>query len=209
MIINIIISQRIDEWVSYLEKRDSLDLSWHNTLEKLFGAKINLFPIPNKSKNIRDWLNELKIDFFVLTGGNDIGVELERDFVEKEMLDYSKNHNIPLLAICRGMQYVQMYEGGKLVKSIEHINCLHEVTYIQTNKKDTNFLVNSFHSFSIKEINKLKFNAIAYSYDGYIEAMIHNTYPWLAIMWHPEREFANNSFSLNFLKHNLSKLIKK
>ena len=58
-------------------------------------------------------------------------------------------------------------------------------------------------------LNKLKFNPIAYSYDGYIEAMIHNTHPWLAIMWHPEREFENNSFSLNFLKHNLSKLIKK
>ena len=107
------------------------------------------------------------------------------------------------------MQYLHSSEGGKLISSINHINTIHNV-YLHGDKNQAkNFLVNSFHEFSIKEINNEKFKAIAFSDDGYIEAMVHNSYPWLAVMWHPERAFKNNSLSINFLKNHLDILLKK
>ena len=107
------------------------------------------------------------------------------------------------------MQYLHSSEGGRLISSINHINVIHKV-YLHGDKNQAkNFLVNSFHEFSIEEINNEKFKAIAFSDDGYIEAMVHNRYPWLAIMWHPERAFQNNSLSINFLKNHLDILLKK
>ena len=107
------------------------------------------------------------------------------------------------------MQYLHTSLGGKLINSINHINVIHKVNSIGDKNQDKNFLVNSFHQFSIKEINKQNFKAIAFSDEGYIEAMVHNRYPWLAIMWHPERAFQNNSLSINFLKKHLDILLKK
>tara|TARA_A100001035_G_scaffold259908_1_gene237767 strand:+ start:542 stop:1132 length:591 start_codon:yes stop_codon:yes gene_type:complete len=192
-----------------LEKRDCLDNSWQKTLEKILNQNINLFPIPNKSKNIQSWLDQLKVDLFVLSGGNNIGSEPDRDYLEKIIINYSIAFKIPLLAVCRGMQYLHSSQGGKLVNAIDHINVNHKVNIIDNQNQEKTFLVNSFHNFSIKEINNNKFKAIAFSEEGNIEAMVHNEYPWLAIMWHPEREFENNSLSINFLKHNLELLLKK
>ena len=68
-------------------------------------------------------------DGFVLTGGVDVhpsfynasddyankpkAFEIERDFFEKKIYDYAQQHKLPLLAICRGMQLVNVLEGGK------------------------------------------------------------------------------------------------
>ena len=186
-----------------------MDNSWQLTLEILFESNINLFPIPNKSKNIKDWLNQLDVDFFVLSGGNNIGSEPDRDSVEEKIINYSINKNIPILAICRGMQYLHISEGGELIRSTNHINVPHKINLMGGSNQDKSILVNSFHEFCIKKINNKKFNAIAFSDDGHIEAMIHNRYPWLAIMWHPERVFQNNYSSIVFLKNHLDILLKK
>lgn len=107
------------------------------------------------------------------------------------------------------MQYLHTSEGGQLIRSTNHINVCHKISLKDEKNQDESFLVNSFHEFSIKEINNDKFKAIAFTEDGNIEAMIHNTYPWLAIMWHPERVFTNNFSSINFLKNHLGILLKK
>ena len=107
------------------------------------------------------------------------------------------------------MQYLHTLEGGDLIRSINHINVLHKVRLKEDKNKDNPFLVNSFHNFSIKEINNGHFKPIAFSDDGNIEAMVHKKYPWLAIMWHPERVFQNNYSSINFLKNHIDILLKK
>lgn len=54
--------------------------------------------------------------FLVLTGGNSLtmldGDAPERDLVEKELLRYADNKNIPVLGVCRGMQLMQEFEGN-------------------------------------------------------------------------------------------------
>ena len=144
-----------------------------------------------------------------MSGGNNIGSEPDRDLIEKKIINYSIKNNIPILGVCRGMQYLHTSEGGKLIRSTNHINVCHKISHKGEKNQDKPFLVNSFHNFSIKEINNDKFKAIAFTEDGNIEAMIHNRYPWLAIMWHPERVFQNNDSSIVFLKNHLDILLKK
>jgi len=49
--------------------------------------------------------------------------------------------------------------------------------------------VNSYHNQAIVDATLSKaVTAIAESGDGVIEALKHKTFPWLGIMWHPERE---------------------
>src|SRR5579862_2985036 len=77
-------------------------------------------------------------DAFVLTGGIDIHpsiygedfrgtekTEIARDLFEKKIFDYSQLHSLPLLAICRGMQLVNVLQGGKLIQDLGKMNDIH------------------------------------------------------------------------------------
>ena len=81
-------------------------------------------------------------DAFVLTGGVDIHpsfygghhsyskqpeeFQIERDLFEKKIYEYSQQHRLPVLAICRGMQLVNVLHGGKLLQDLEQSNTLHK-----------------------------------------------------------------------------------
>ena len=80
-------------------------------------------------------------DGFILSGGIDIhpslykedfsGTEktqIERDLFEKKIFDYSQIHKLPLLGICRGMQLVNVLQGGKLVQDLGTSNEVHRKT---------------------------------------------------------------------------------
>ena len=73
-------------------------------------------------------------DAFVLTGGVDVhpkyygGLEIytncpaefqqERDQFEEKIYRYAQQNQVPLLAICRGLQLVNVLEGGKLIQDL-------------------------------------------------------------------------------------------
>ena len=63
------ITQRVDFVSEYSETRDSIDQRWYELFEVL---GMNIIPIPNGLKDIKAWLNEMKCDAFILSGGNDI-----------------------------------------------------------------------------------------------------------------------------------------
>ena len=48
-------------------------------------------------------------DLIVLSGGEDIGVNLERDNLEFALLSESLPTRIPVLGICRGMQIISTF----------------------------------------------------------------------------------------------------
>lgn len=74
-------------------------------------------------------------DGLVLTGGVDVNCRLygepdtrrdfdpysdERDAFEAKLFHHAQQNNIPLLAICRGLQLVNVLLGGKLVQEIDN-----------------------------------------------------------------------------------------
>ena len=73
----IAISQRVDEFIERKEYRDALDQRFNNWIRAIGGIPI---PVPNTlGENLTNWIDVLKPDGIILSGGNDIGQQEDRD----------------------------------------------------------------------------------------------------------------------------------
>ncbi len=175
-------------------------------------------------------------DGFILTGGVDVHpsfyngadvyenkpdvFQIERDFFEKKIYEYAQLHSLPLLGICRGLQLVNVLQGGQLIQDLSHNNSIHkkededdkthhvtvepksllaEITGTYTAE------INSAHHQSVNQqaIGKnLKANAWSH-HDEEIEGLEFENKTgkafMLCVQWHPERMSGkeNHSFSEN------------
>jgi len=183
--IPIAITQRIEKIAEYDETRDSLDRRYERFVLKIGGIPI---PVPNYLENeIEAWLKLVSPKAIILTGGNDIGAYKERDFTENHLLEYSLINNIPLLAICRGLQMLVNFEAGQLFKVEGHVGIIHDIHGDAVTRGELPSRVNSFHDWAVFDVPK-SFNILAEAPDKTIEAIKHKKYPWEGWMWHPERE---------------------
>lgn len=159
------------------------------------------------------------IDGLILSGGHDVypfnygqepkqkigKVFPERDEYDFELLQNAKEREIPILGICRGLQIMNVFEGGSLYQDLSYIE--HEVLKHDQNDKpelkihavilDKNsklydifkidkFLINSFHHQAINELGK-NLKIVAKANDGVIEAIESINYPfYIGVQWHPE-----------------------
>ena len=156
----------------------------------------------------------------VLTGGGDIdpsmygekrhekvrSVNLERDTTEAALIEQAKERRTPVLAICRGIQMLNVALGGTLVQdipsqvetTIDHDEDSprdrrsHEIdidsgSLIAQAVGTTHCTVNSFHHQSVKRV-AAGMHVTARSPDGVIEGMESSDADWwvLAVQWHPE-----------------------
>ncbi len=108
------------------ETRDFIDNKLFFFLKECFNCEIHLINNFNKINkknilNLRDYLSQNKINFIVLSGGEDIGKNKLRDTTEKNLLKFALQKKIPLLGLCRGMQLINLYFKGKLKKIKGHI----------------------------------------------------------------------------------------
>ena len=174
------ISQRVEIFKKYGEVRDLLDQRL-----SLFCIDAGYLPVPIPNvlddQIFRRWLISLQPTAFILSGGNDIGEDPKRDSVEKNLLNYAKDKNCPVLGICRGMQMMTCWAGGTLKPVDGHVASRHSI------RGEINGNVNSFHNFSASKCPS-GFKTLATSDDSEIEAFKHETLPWEGWMWHPERE---------------------
>jgi len=179
----------------YEQQIDSLE---HNYVKYFLNQHFDkIVPVPNNEEAIEPLVYEA--DAVVLTGGGDIGKQPKRDKIEKRLIEICIQESLPLLGICRGMQYINDYFGGSLVKNKRKCKGVDVHNIVLT---DNNFVqqigkrkgpVNSYHNFAIAEhtLSK-KLNVFAIADTGYIEGIYHPVYPIMGIQWHPER---NNGLS--------------
>ncbi len=173
-----------------------------------------------------------RVDGLMLTGGGDVdpalygetphatfeAAETGRDAFEIALARAAVKSGIPLLAICRGMQVLNVAMGGTLVQDIpsqvtgalEHsvpqprFHIAHEVwvskgsrlaTLLADHMEDGETChVNSRHHQSVKEVAK-GFDITATSPDGVVEAMEKPDAAFcVAVQWHPENFWRTGEF---------------
>ncbi|MDM8534388.1 gamma-glutamyl-gamma-aminobutyrate hydrolase family protein [Clostridiaceae bacterium HSG29] len=219
--------------------RVSVDYS--NAVERAGGLPFLIPVLKYADDNVIDEIIS-KVNGVIFTGGEDIdssfyGVEnideaesimksnKIRDEFEFRLLKSAIKLNKPILAICRGIQLLNVYFGGTLFKDInteykteiEHLaplDCkyrkIHEIEIDENsilfeiyNKKT--IMVNSFHHQSIKDIGD-SLKVIAKSEDGIIEAIINEKEGFiLGLQFHPEMMFENDEEQLKIFKHFIKK----
>ena len=118
---------------------------------------------------------------------------------DRFICEYAISNNIPLFGICLGMQIMSNYKrdiiwNEKNDSFINHLKEGRELVHSVNVKKDSilysivkkdNFLVNSRHSYHA--CNNDNFESVAFSEDGYIEAIeIPNLKFCIGVQWHPE-----------------------
>lgn len=181
------------------------------------GALPLLFPLTDDETALRAMVD--KVDGVVFPGGEDIDpreygeeslpacgeIVPERDRQEFYTYRYLLTTGKPFLAVCRGIQLVNVMQGGTLWQDlktqapsdIDHaqfdvgVGPVHDVELVRGSllKRVTGVErahVNSRHHQNIKALGK-GLRANAYAPDGLIEGIeFEDGYPALALQWHPE-----------------------
>lgn len=197
--LKIAISLRLSQSQNYSEKRDALSRDW-----PIFLEKIGAYPllVPNSISNLEDFLTEMNPDAIILSGGENLGENPERDTIESELIQYGIKNKLPIFGVCRGMQIINHYFGGS-IRSTQNKNHVGKNHYVKTNSRlhpSNKILVNSFHDNVILKTDLSKeFEILAEcETDSTIEAFINKKSLIVGVMWHPERE--PNEFNLKLVE---------
>ena len=145
------------------------------------------------------------LNVLILSGGDNLGVTENRDNTELHLLSYALKNNIPVIGVCRGLQLMHSYFGGRIKIGNEQFIEEHRAHDHKVILNNRTYLSNSFHVNQIDEntLNK-EFKTIARCCKfNSIEAIQSKNI--LGIMWHPERIMTENAWSnnliFNFLKN--------
>ncbi len=160
-------------------------------------------PVSNHTKNFERLFDD-EIDLLIVVGGgalqpkwydreHDEEIQPNRDRTEEKMIKYCIEHGIPIIATCRGMQYINVLFGGKLSY---HPDLLverprgkdHKVRLTTENRE---IYVNNYHQDVIYEDCLAPcFTPLAIDEENHvIEAYYSEKMKLLALQWHPERQF--------------------
>lgn len=171
-----------------------------------------------------------EVDALVLTGGPDVEparygkafdssrceIDRKRDTLEYWIIKRALKRKLPILAVCRGEQIINVYNGGTLIvdipqdkkSSVIHScpqpdSCFHGIrvdkhSMLYKITKTDSGIVNTNHHQAVDQLATI-FRVSAISKDSIIEA-----YEWarpqgkqffIAVQWHPERLDAKNPYS--------------
>lgn len=197
----LLLSQRLYDVESYSETRECLDIRWSKLVSSLGFLPI---PLPYLASPL-PYFEELKPAGVILTGGNDLNsiaaspLNELRDSYEEALLHLALSHDIPLLGVCRGAQFLAERFEGTVSKVSGHVGTRHSllVALNQPPQWAEKLLpplqelheVNSFHNWGIENVGSVLV-PLAHDEEGNIEALVHPSEKILGIMWHPEREEA-------------------
>ena len=181
------ITMRVVQAPDYDEPRDALSHDW---LDRAAQWDMTPFPVPNAGAAAVDILKSISPDLLVLSGGEDPGVNERRDNTESALLDYALKTGLPILGVCRGLQFINVRMGGTLCDVTGHVARDHSLTFADPWHAyyGATANVNSYHNKSIERrglADGLEVTAV--DGDGHVEAARVANRPVAAVMWHPER----------------------
>ena len=128
----------------------------------------------------------------------------DRDEHEKGLLEDALARDLPVLAICRGFQLLNVTMGGSLLQHIDDdahrarkdVSAWHEVIVSDRASRlaraydgEDSLRVNSRHHQGVTEpLLAQGLRSVASSHDGFVEAIEGSAHRWtVGVQWHPER----------------------
>jgi putative glutamine amidotransferase len=173
--------------------------------------------IPPTDEGIEETLDAL--DGFLLSGGPDIdpalygaepsphttGISAERDRSEFKLLQGALDRDLPVLAVCRGMQIMNVLRGGDLMQhlseevgtDISHKEAPgklapHEVTMAKGSRLESilgpRAVVKSHHHQGPRHLGA-ELTAVAWAKDATIEGIEDDDHVFaIGVLWHPEED---------------------
>ncbi len=193
----------------------TLERTYFDAVVRAGGIPMLLGPVPQQAvATVLD-----RVDGLVITGGGDIephrygGVANDdsydmssaRDDFEIELAHEAALRQFPTLAVCRGLQLLNVAFGGTLIEDIptevgtahratgplvyaghQHVRLTPGCRVAEVVGSD-NLMVNTIHHQSVRDLAP-GFTAVGWADDGIIEAIQHDDPEWplLAVQWHPE-----------------------
>jgi putative glutamine amidotransferase len=158
-----------------------------------------------------------RADGLLFTGGGDVeparygavdvpesgGIDVERDRAEVELVAQAEATGIPVLAVCRGIQIVNVARGGTLVQHLpamttephlvlDRPNDLVHAIHVDPDSELRHILgadevwVNSLHHQAVDTVGD-DLRAVAWAEDGTIEAVEDRRSRIIGVQWHPEQ----------------------
>ena len=213
--------------------KTSFENYWNWITEEDMRDDLEIVELSFEKNNIEDIR---KCNGFILTGGVDVhpafyngkpiynnspdSFQPERDVFEEKIYRYSQEKKLPLLGICRGMQLINVLEGGKLIQDLDNGNERHKKeesdkehnivaedgTLLSDIARSQKGRVNSAHHQAI-DPNAIGDNLTVNAYDDNNEKIIEGLEFknksgkefMLCVQWHPERmkNKEENPFSEN------------
>lgn len=182
------VSMRVSEESLYPETRDAIARDWWPFLRRALPGWMPVL-LPNDP----EWAGSLcrlrGVGGLLLTGGNDVGSVLQRDRAEEAAFRSASDLGLPVLGICRGLQFLVSLHGGLILDAdpAVHRRTRHPLdvgdSWIGPPRE-----VNSFHTLKAQLPGSGDLVESARGPDGALEAFRHRTRPIAGIGWHPERE---------------------
>jgi putative glutamine amidotransferase len=157
------------------------------------------------------------VDGLLFTGGGDVeprrygaeqapesgGIDPERDETETSLLDGAQVLGIPVLAVCRGIQILNVARGGTLVQHLPtvttepHLVIERRTEPVHAVRIDPEsslrrilgqdaIVTNTLHHQAIDRLGR-HLVAVAWSDDGTVEAVEDHEAGVTAVQWHPEQ----------------------
>lgn len=203
--------------------------STYTTALALSGALPLIIPLQLPEVILRAIFDRL--DGLCLAGGGDVdpahygeephpalrGVDIERDRTELLLTRWALQADLPILAICRGIQMLNVAAGGSLYQDIaaqvtgalQHTYRLEDSPWERPTHRvriapgsrlaalleTEEWATNSFHHQAVKEVGD-GFRPVAWTDDGVIEAIEHPSRKFaLGVQWHPEGMFQTDELA--------------
>lgn len=144
-----------------------------------------------------------------------------KDETDLLVLEEIERRNMPLFAICFGMQILNVSRGGTLIQDIvtqlpnaikheqgpprdrpSHAVTLDKNSLLAALARDENAVVNSHHHQAIEKVGE-RLKATAWASDGLIEA-VEDTHPdrfAVGVQWHPELGWQQDALSQELFRN--------
>ena len=185
----------------------------HNYVTFFSGLGFEVVILPNSGADPGDLISATPLSLLVFSGGNDLSIEMasgrpttgqdpvhRRDSWESRLYAAAVDKGVPVLGICRGMQFLNAAHGGGVTQPLSpamverHVAKTHEVEIVESTLAPVFgqrcVSVNSYHRHGVG-IDQLsgELTAVALAEEGrLVEALRVPGEKVVGVQWHPERE---------------------